>query len=291
MASQFKFGRNYFLQVQNPNGGATVTIEPPFTLEFDINREYYSAANAASIRIYNLGAVTRDLLRHDQIDMGYHQSVILQVGYGELLSTVLIGTITQCWSVRQGNNYITEIIAHDLGFAFANAQLNMQNPAGTDFSTILKQMVGTLTSFGVQVGHISNTFSGTTNRGSSYVGSTTDILTDLTGGGFFVDNGVAHCLQDYECLPDAIYLINSDTGLLGTPLKENAFWKFDMILEPNLKLGQRVKIESNSQITNINQIYKVLSLHHRGTISEAVCGEVITTVGCQAGNYAVVRSV
>lgn len=290
-----KFGRNYYLQVQDTNqpfssaiSSTNIVIEPPFTIEFDVIRKLYTAANLATIRIYNLSAEHRNILRKDLIDQGLQRTVILKVGYGDALYTILTGTVTQCWSVREQNNFITEIMAMDIGYANINAQTSMQFAAQTPQKSIIAQLMDSLGDFGISSGAIGD-YSDTTSRGTSYSGSTLDIIAGITGGGSFVDNGVIHALNDNEALAtNPVPIINSQTGLLGTPRREDWTWVFNMILEPSLIIGQLVQIDSTSEMSGLNQQYRVSGLQHRGTISDAVCGDAITTVTVQApisGSY------
>lgn len=276
-----KFGRNYILTVQTENGELLV-IQPPFTVEFDVTRNTLSSANICSIRIYNLGQNNRNKIRFNKMDTGDYRSVQLQAGYGTNLPIVFSGNITQAWSVREGNNFITSIECFDAGFAFANAQTNTPFPSGTAQTTVIKTLASSLPN--VTLGAIGS-FPGSLTRGASLSGNTIDLLRELTGGGFFIDNGKAYCLGDSEAIQGEMLLINSESGLLGTPVREQTLLNFDMMFEPRLTVGQKIQLDSSTG-GNFNGFYKIISLKHRGTISAAVCGDAITTVGMFYGNFA-----
>lgn len=269
-----KFNRNYILTIQTPLGGE-LTIKPPFTIEFDITRNVLTSANVCSIRIYNLSEKNRSLIRKDVTDYSDLRSIKLRAGYGDNLPVIFAGNITQAWSVRESTNMITQIECFDGGFAYATAQTSMEFPSGTDQRNILATMAKSLP--GVEIGAIGD-YTGQISRGNSYTGSTVDILRDLSGGGFFIDNGKANILGDSECLQGEIEVINSASGLLGTPIRENTIINFDMIFEPRLLIGQRIKLESITA-ANFNGFYKIISVKHRGMISESVSGDAITSVG------------
>lgn len=269
-----KFGRNYILTVQTQNNDLLV-IQPPFTIEFDITRNILTSANVCSIRIYNLSQNNRNKIRYNIMDTGDFRSVQLQAGYGTNLPIVFSGNINQAWSVREGNNFITAIESFDGGFAFANSQANIVFPSGTAQQTVIETLAGSLPN--VALGAIGS-YPGSLSRGAAYSGSATDILRDLTGGGFYIDNGRANCLGDSECVEGEMQLINSSSGLLGTPIREQTILSFDMIFEPRLIVGQQIQLQT-STAQSFNGFYKVISLKHRGTISQAVCGDAITSVG------------
>lgn len=264
------------MTVETQNGDFLI-IAPPFTIEFDITRNTLTSANVCSIRIYNLSENNRNAIRFNIMDTGEFRSVQLTAGYGDTktLPVIFSGNITQAWSVREGNNFITSIESFDGGFAFANAETNEVFPSGTAQSTILQSLAASLPN--VSLGAIGS-YPGSLSRGKSVSGSTTDNLATLSGGGFFIDNGKAHILGDSECLRGEMLVINSASGLLGTPVREQTILTFDMIFEPRLIVGQKIQLDSSTG-ANFNGNYKIISLKHRGMISQAVCGDAITSVG------------
>jgi hypothetical protein len=278
-----KFGRNYFLSIQlfdSVNTGlpsSFLNVELPFTIEFDITRNTYSSANVASIRVFNLSEINRNRIRKNVIDYGDLIVITLKAGYGTNLPVVFNGNITQAWSVREGNNFITQIESFDGGFAFANGFTAASFPAGTPQASILTAMVNGMP--GVSLGAIGNSFSGAIgSRGNSYDGGSCDLARQNSNGQFFIDSGKAFFLANNECRKGEIELINADSGLLGTPLREQTFINFDMLFEPRIVVGQYIQLESATD-QSFNGAYKVISVKHRGMISDAVCGNAITSLG------------
>lgn len=276
-----KYNRNYLLLIQKKDF-TTLKITLPFTVEFDIHRNSLSSANTCSIRIYNLSPNNRTQIRKDQFDWADLRSISFAAGYGDKLSLAFQGNISQAWSVREGSNMITQIECYDGGYAYVNAVTNNQFPADTTQESIIDSLASSLP--GVTKGAIGS-YPGQISRGNSLSGPTTDLLDEATGGGFFIDNGKAHCLNDNECLAGDIPLINSKSGLLGTPIKEQTYINFDVLFEPSLKVGQLIRLESETA-DHFNGTHKVLSIKHRGMISDAVCGTAITSVGLLPGAFA-----
>jgi hypothetical protein len=281
-----KFGRNYLLNVELTNG-TTLTIEPPFTLEFDIQRNTLSSCNVASIRIYNLSRFNREQIEFNIYNQQSFRLFKLQAGYGTNLPTVFLGNISQAWSVREGVNFITQIECFDGGYAFNTAQTTLTAPAGTSNKVVIQNLVSSLGNYNLTPGVIGS-YLGVSSRGKTYTGPTTRLLSELTGGGFFVDNGVANCLGNSECIKNNFPLINSQTGLLGTPVREQQILTFDMIFEPRVQAGQIINLQSSTisntqQSQAVNGNYKVTSVRHKGMISGSVCGEAITTLGMFLG--------
>lgn len=249
--------------------------QSPFTIEFDITRNITNSANVAQIRIYNLSENNRNKIRFNIQDSGLFLGIQLKAGYGSNLPIIFTGNMSQAWSIREGSDFITYIECFDGGYAFANGQTNEVFPAGMSEQTVLQNLSGSLPK--VSVGAIGN-YSGTLARNTPIAGNTTQILNERTGGGFFIDNGTANCLGQSECLNGEMALINSASGLLGTPLRERTSLNFDVVFEPRPIPGQQIQLQSSTD-ANFNGFYKITSVKHRGMISPAVCGQCITSIG------------
>ena len=140
--------------------------------------------------------------------------------------------------------------------------------------------MNSLTPFNVLPGAIGN-FTGKLNRGACFYGNPIDILSskDVFNGNFFIDNEKAYCLNDNEYIEsENVPVINADSGLLGTPVREQGYIDFDIIFEPQFYIGQYVFLDSQTE-KSYNGFYKVTSIHHKGVISDAVSGTLITSVG------------
>jgi hypothetical protein len=279
-----KLGRTYKLRVQKSDQ-SFLELELPFTVEFNVERKTLAANAQSSIRIYNLSQDNRNLIRKDAYNFSELRTVTLNAGYGNDTPAIFTGNISQAWSAREGVNFISNILADDRGFISVNGYTNRQYPKGTPKQSIILDLVNSLTPLGIVPGVIAQ-FDGVLLRGNAYNGNTIDILNTLTGGGFFVDNGKAYCLKDNDTYQGTLEVITSASGLLGTPIREQSIINIDMIFEPRLTIGQRVKLESIEGIGSADQIFKVVSLKHRGMISETVCGTAVTSVGLSAGTSA-----
>ncbi len=276
-----KFNRNYILIVQNQNK-IPVTITPPFTIEFDITRTVLNSANVANIRVYNLSAQTRNSLAFNIFNQQDYRVFQLYAGYGNNLALIFSGNITECWSVREGTNWITQIQCYDGGFVYNNTTSNLTFPAGTPNVIVIAALVADLAP--TVLPGVVTPILGETVRGKSYTGPTTQILGELTNGQFFIDLSTAYVLPQNSTLIGSLPLIDASAGIIGTPVLEQNIMTLDMIFEPRLKGGQYTVLNTISpQFVRENApvytgTYKLNSVKHRGMISAAVCGDCITTI-------------
>lgn len=290
-----KFNRNYVLQVGPIQTPDDTLIQPPLTMEFDSTRNLFGTANHFSVRVYNMAKAKRDVVRRDKYisSQGNNdlRSLILKAGYGNVMPTVIKGNVFQCWTVREGTNYITEFQGFDAGFAFANSTTQGNFTAGNNSSqAIVNNLANSLTvdsngqPSGITVGAIGSLPTTPPARGTSLSGNTCDLLTQLTGGAFTIDNGAVHVLSDSECLDGTVLEINPQSGLLGTPLLEQAVVHIEIIFDPRIRMLQLVKLTGMTQ-PRFNGVYKVVSIHNKGTISQAVSGSATTSLGLLNGNF------
>jgi hypothetical protein len=274
-----KFNRNYQLSVETQEGN-TLTIELPFTIEFDITRNTLSSANVCQVRLYNLSERNRNQIFFNAFNQSQFRAILLKAGYGTNLSTVFTGNISQAWSVREGVNFITQIECYDGGYAFVNGNVDISFPAGTPIKTVVTTLMGFLPN--VSIGAVGN-FTGVLNRANTYSGNAAQLLFEITGGAFFIDQGKAYALQSDEYVPaignaaqsQPTILISDQTGLLNTPVLEQTIVRFEMLFEPSLNVGRLVFLQSTTN-PNLNGFYKITAVKHRGMISSSMAGSLIT---------------
>lgn len=305
-----KFGRSYILSIDtiDPNAPPLI-IQPPFTLEFSIDRNTMASTSQAKIRVLNLNAKHRNAILKDQWTPQSKRRVVLKAGYGPGpdYPTIFFGTMSFCYSFREGINFISEMECYDGGWAFASATFNGNFPIGTTFRNVVLNMAASLAPYQVTLGAISTTLpklNQSLPKAEPYSGNTMKLIRSLVGGAAFIDNGRFNVLADSDVVPTPkIYEISSASGLLSTPRRQQTYIEWDMIFQPNIRLGQQVKLNSqtaplfnnapgssSSNGPNTNTFYIIKRLYHRGTISDAVCGEVITSMSIFMGTSALTKA-
>lgn len=276
-----KFNRNYKLFLDDINL-LPVDITMPFTLEFDVLRNTNSSANVAHLRIMNLNTNTRRrLLKNPNI--AQNRKMQLVAGYGNVMNVILYSQIKQCFSHREGVNFVTEIQSFDGGWAYNNAIIDEKEfvfPAGTTHKQVITAMINSLSSYDVAFGHVGD-FPTVLKKRTPFTGGTINNLKELTNQNFFIDNGIAYALGVGETLltQNTISEINAQTGLIGTPIREERFLRCEVVFEPRFKMKQKIKLTSSTLTEEFNGIYEIVEIHHKGTISATEAGTATTQVG------------
>lgn len=273
-----KLNRNFRLLIETINK-EIIEIKSPFTIQFDIERTSASSVNQMNLRIFNLSQKTRNLLfkeRYlilDDSTKKYYRHVILQAGYGEL-STIFKGNILECYSYRQGSEIITYLNCHDGGYAISNSYSSVTFDKSETYSSIFEKLAADLV--GIKKGKVGE-INGEPKRGSVFNGNTFTLLQESFNNKIFIDLEKVNLLNENEAIKGEVPLINAQTGLLGTPMRQGTYLKVDIIFEPRIVVGQIIEI--NSKINPLyNGQFKVDGIKHSGTISGAVGGECKTSL-------------
>lgn len=277
MNLQNKFQCHYRLilqWVEDDKVGQAI-VSDPITINFNIKKALFQSTNTATITIYNLDAGTRESMYQDRLLFNTikEKSVTLLAGYGETLTTCLFGHVQQCYSERVGTDMVTTIDVIDPDI------LTQYTSVTFDAGTTFKEAINYLTSQfpNLKQGEVGS-FEGEFKTPTVFDGNSFSAINELTGGHTFIDNGILNTLNDNECLSNyGAYLIQSDTGLLGTPKRYDAVLEIEMLFEPSIRLGQMVEIVSETQ-SRFNGQYKVVGLEHNCTISGATAGTRTTKI-------------
>ena len=306
-----KFGRTCQLSLEvaapPPLKSQNLTLaSPPLTIDFDVNRQSLSSASNATFVIKNLNSQeTRDLIYKDRYNITQYRAVQFRAGYDGYASTGVPAALSQNANSGSGrtqpllfngnifsaysekisgtDDSITTIECQDGGFARVNG-LTTTTVSGKSTQQILSDLAASLPMISGRA--LISLFSGGPKRGFPMIGSTWDLLQQLSGGKAIIDNNQVKILADNDVVDGDLLVINRASGLLGSPRRSDSQIEFDMLFEPRLTIGQYVKLDSVFN-SILNGIYKVMGLHHRGTISPRVAGEPArTTVSLWLGDQA-----
>jgi hypothetical protein len=281
-----KFGRNYVLLVMPTPTSTPVVIGPysNLTMEFNVVRNTFGSSNESEVRVTNLSSATREILRKDWTMQGVSSPMAIGVGHGASTPFIFAGNMRLGQSVREGTEYITTLQGFTLGDIYQNAEFSATFLKGTPNGIVIRALMNSLMfdkqgfPTGITIGGI-GVFPGELDKDEPVSGNTCHILTERTGRGFFIDNNQAFAMNMGDALPTSdMPIISSASGLLGTPTRDGSFLRFDMLLEPRLRIGQTVQLISVTELP-YQGYFKVVELRHRGIVSPVVCGDAITTVG------------
>jgi len=279
-----KFQRIYRITIGS--GDSIITIGNPLTATINIERNPAAAASSADISIIGLSRKTRDLIFKDKFDTGAFLPILVEAGYDGQLIQIFAGNIMYSYSMRDLPTIVTKIYAYDGGAGIVNARSSWSASKNMSKADILNKLTNDLKPFNIFSGEtgdvkIEETAEHKNARGIIFDANTMDVMNRMTGGSVHIDDNKVNMLKSNEVLEGVVPLINSATGLFGTPQRQDTYVDVEMLFEPRIVLQQVVDVESSIQ-SAYNGQYKVVSVKHSIVISDAVAGEAKTTIGILA---------
>lgn len=283
-----KFNRKYRLTIDMGDGESLIIL-PPLTVNFTVNRSTASSVNDMQISIHNLSKSVRDRIFADRFTKNLYRGIIFEGGYTEL-STLFKGNIFTAFSTREGADIVTHITAVDGGFDMYNSRTSTTLAAGLSKKEIID---GLIAGFEKVTKGNTGDLEGVFSRPVVLDGNTFGLIKKYTDDKVFIDLEKVNILGNNEVLEGFVPLLTSDSGLLGTPQRHDAFLTINTLFEPGVIMGQVLGVQSDIQSIFDGQ-YKVLGVKHSGTISESIGGTCQSTfnllVGTQLfGEYKVVK--
>lgn len=282
MSTKFQCHYKLTLNWYDNNKLMQAIVTDPISINFNISKKIFQSTNNARILIYNLDASVRESIYQDRVffDRSISKWITLEAGYGEKLTLICFGYIQQCYSEKNGVDFVTTIDILDPDILSEYTGVTFQE--GTTFEEAYKYLVNQFPN--LKFGECGNLV-GEFKMPAVFDGNTFMLVNKLTGGHTFVDNGVINTLNDNETLTNyGVYYIAGETGLLDTPKRSESILEINMLFEPTIKLGQMVEIKSSTQARFDGQ-YKVLGLTHNCLISNADGGTRTTSIQLQYIDY------
>lgn len=236
--------------------------------------------NTAEIRVYNLAQSTVTQIREE------FTTVTLQAGYESNIGVIFTGNIKQVRFGRenQTDTYI-DIAAGDGDDAYNWAVTNTTLAAGASQSDQIKAAGAPMAGKGVSTGYVADTGGDRLPRGKVMYGMSRDYLrqsAQASDTSWSIQDGKLQFVKMTGLLPDKAVLLNSKTGLIGTPEQTNDGIKVKCLLNPLLKIGAKVQIdEADIQTAKLpdtskgatankpaaitsDGVYRVLTIEHTG---------------------------
>ena len=276
MTTKFQCHYNLSIQFEDNNGNIQqYNVSDPITINFNINKSTFQESSSTTIQVINMDESIRNSIYVDRLFFASNKRKTLSLfaGYGKERTLCCFGDIVQCYSSIQDTNIVTVIEVLEPDILTKNTGVTFE--AGTTYKEAYTYLANELT--GLKIGEIGQ-LDGEFKMPTVFNGNTFWLLSKLTGIHAFCDNGVINMLNDNETIADyGVYVIDSSSGLLSTPIRHEAQLEVIMLFEPTVKLGQLVEIRSETQ-SCFNGQYKICGINHNCTISGSEGGTRTTTL-------------
>ncbi|WP_313817917.1 phage protein [Cupriavidus sp.] len=237
-----QYGRKASLIIGKNDGPALDLSE--LRVKFDIKRGDLQTPNSGRFRVYNVSETTRLRIEKE------FTRVVFQGGYQGNYGILFDGYIKQ---VRRGRESQTDtyldITAADGDSAYNFAVVNTTLAAGSTSSDHVAAAVQAMNPFGVTQGYVPTLPANGLPRGKVMFGMARDFMRSVaktTQTVWSIQDGKAILVPETSYMPGDIPVITVETGMVGLPVQTQNGITIKMLLNPNVKISQLIKIDNDS---------------------------------------------
>jgi hypothetical protein len=303
------FQRNYNLLIgpkytgrpNDPNGILIKDLRVQFQIEKSLDKE----PNTANIEVTNLSGDSRSLVEGLSVQtkggtpVFQQPTLFLNCGYGVkdvTLKNIFQGDIARVTHKRIGTDITTMIEAGDGEVAYNGTSLDKSFSPGTKFDVVLGEVARAM---GLSLGQVAGIKPDQFLQGLSLSGPARMQLQNLMtrqGLSWSIQNGKLQILPPDTGTAETAILINSQTGLIGSPFKtkvvnQSLLKKKDgkeaesgvnvqSLLNPDITPGRIIKLESQlvSGVFFVKKLKHIGDTHGTNWYTEMECVEKLTNV-------------
>lgn len=213
-------------------------------IKFSVKRSDTQTPNTADIRVYNLSQDTAAKIRKE------FTQVVLEAGYVGNRGVIFKGNIKQIILGRESaTDTFIDIIAGDGDKAYNFSIVNKTLGKGSTQDNQVAAAVEAMSKNGVTQGPMGNQPKTKLPRGKSMYGQAKDYLRNsaqTSGNVWSIQNEKVTMVSTTSYLPGTVIVLNSNTGMIGTPQQTNEGVNVKCLLNPGMGVSTRVRIDEAS---------------------------------------------
>jgi hypothetical protein len=209
-------------------------------IQFDITKTSGRSPNPAIVKIFNLAPDNERKIK------GEFEEVIVNAGYRGATRVIFRGNIKRLSLYPENNDRITDLECGDGDKDLRESIVNVTLAAGTSTTHLLDQVIGT---FGTTKKGYVVTKERKRVRGKVISAMGRDVLDDIADdadANWSIQDGNLVMVPVNSTLPTEAILINSDTGMLGSPIIDDKGIAVECLLNPQIQVHGKVKLDNNS---------------------------------------------
>lgn len=234
---------------------------------FSISKGISGSSNTGSIELTNLAESTRNAVGKEL------DNVLLEVGYlpptgGGRTGVIFKGQMRDVEHTREGTDIVTRLSAGEGDRAFRNAVISKTYEKGTEVSEVVEGLYEQFEKEGIDRGEwvFPEDLEPYQRPVSVYGGAAREMNTLGRSHGFYwsIQNGTMELFPGDGHLPGVVVL-NEKTGLIDVPTVTDNGVRAKALLNPEIRPGRTVKIES--QVLEMNgedSLFRVSEVNYQG---------------------------
>jgi hypothetical protein len=216
---------------------------------FSIRRGDLQTPNTADIRVYNASQQTADRIRQLMPSPEFTR-VVIQGGYDGNYGVIFDGTIKQVRKGRESqlDTYL-DITAADGDSAYNFAVSALSLAAGSTPNDHVAAVLQGMAEFGITQGYAPEIEANPLPRGKVIFGMCRNEMRKIaknTNTAWSIQDGKLDLVPLTSYKPGEIPVITAATGMIGLPEQTQDGIRLKTLLNPNIKIGQAVKLDNES---------------------------------------------
>ncbi len=240
-------------------------------IQFNVSKKDSATPNSARITIFNVAQSTVAQVQKE------FKNVYLSAGYDDNCAAIFHGTIQKVVFAREnGTDGILTIAAGDGDVAHNFAVVNKTLSAGATQKDVIAAANAEYAKNGTESGFSADFETRTLPRGKVMFGMARDFMQSgarNSGTNFSVQDGKTQFVAENGALPDEAFVLNSATGLIGSPMQSTDGVQCTCLLNPRLKIGAVVQVAQKDVTESIDEesaalaadgYYRIYSLDFNG---------------------------
>lgn len=267
------YGRRYRIFVVTDAGAALDVSD--LKVSFTVEKAMNYAPNTAQATIWNLSPETQNTI------ISTNAQMIIEAGYeGDQYGVIFNGNILRTWSQRSdGTDFTLGLLGLDGANFLGYGMVSGSYAAGATPRQIVQDSASKV-SVPTQINQLPQQMSETVlPRGKVLFGRASDYYRQIaknSGAMVYLDDGAVNIIRAEEIPPGEVINLGPHSGLIGTPTQTQTGISAKCLLNPRLKLGGLVKVDSryiNQAQGSINSInrplasngqYRIIKMKHTG---------------------------
>lgn len=227
------------------------TNDRQFKVVFNVLLDFGGFNSYADIAIYNLSKSTEA-----KVFKKYEYSA-LKAGYQDNIDYIFKGQIVNIIREKQGPNRITRLICKGGALTQDISTVNKSFSSGVSIPTLIRECA---TSMGLPIVINDDDFSGTSPYLAGYIlsGDPKKKLNELSRSHNFkwmIDSEKLVVVGNDSYRNGSITTVSASTGMVGVPEITEIGVTVNLRISPQLRIGSRIKIESEFSQVNFSNVY------------------------------------
>lgn len=251
-----RFDRDYELVIGFDD--KALIVRPPMRIVFSADKSIAGTINKMRLQVFNLREDRRLKIVKDAEQVKY-LPIQLKVGYRGKLEQIFRGSIHVAKNLAELPEIITDIECLDGGFDFLNSFSSRTINGGESYvDKLLEDMTNT------RRGKIAP--ADPLVRPKVAIGPTMDLIRSGLGKDeyAFIDDEQLNIVRSQNQIIDMVVpIVSAKTGLINTPEREKQRLICETMMNPEVKLGRRMKLEAKFA-PHLDGIYRTDTINYSG---------------------------